>query len=307
MPVPDEAVAVVSALVAALFIALGIVVRQRSTRHVPHEHSLSPRMAAALVRQPQWWGGTIAAFGGYGFQALALSRGSLLLVQPVLVTSLLFAMPVAAHLNHRRVTRSEWTWALLLTLGIALFVVIGHPRPGEHRQAVLGWVIAGVLSLAVVAACVVAAHRTRDRTRAVLLSIAVAVLFALVAVLTKVSVILLERGGPGLLLSRPPLYVLILLAVGATLLQQSAFHAGALQMSLPTMTVLEPIVAVALGVLVLGEHLGVGRVAAGELAVAVIVMVVATAALARDAALHDHPPLPAEPEPEPAEAGVTAE
>lgn len=307
MPVPDEAVAVVSALVAALFIALGIVVRQRSTRHVPHEHSLSPRMAAALVRQPQWWGGTIAAFGGYGFQALALSRGSLLLVQPVLVTSLLFAMPVAAHLNHRRVTRSEWTWALLLTLGIAMFVVIGHPRPGEQRHAALGWVVSGVVSLVVVAACVVAAHRTRGRTRAVLLSVAVAVLFALVAVLTKVSVILLERGGAGLLLTRPPLYVLILLAVGATLLQQSAFHAGALQMSLPTMLVLEPIVAVALGVLVLGEHLGVGRLAAGELTVVVTVMVVATAALARDAALHDHPALQDDPEPEPAEAGVTAE
>lgn len=295
MRVPDEAVAVVSALVAALFIAMGIVVRQRSTMHVPHEHSLSHRMATTLVQQPLWWGGTIAAFGGYGFQALALSRGSLLLVQPVLVTSLLFAMPVAAHLNHRRVTRGEWTWALLLTLGIALFVVVGHPRPGEHRHAVLGWVVSGVVSLAVVTTCVLAAHRTRGRTRAVLLSVAVAVLFALVAVLTKVSVVLLERGGLSLLLSRAPLYVLIVIAVGATLLQQSAFHAGALQMSLPTMTVLEPIVAVALGVLVLGEHLGVGRIAAGELTVAVIVMVVATAALARDAALHDLPS--AEPEP----------
>lgn len=302
---PDEAVAVVSALVAAVFIAMGIVVRQRSTRHVPHEHSLSPRMVTTLARQPLWWGGTIAAFGGYGFQALALSRGSLILVQPVLVTSLLFAMPVAARLGHRRVTGREWMWALLLTVGIALFVVIGHPRPGEHRQAALGWAVSGVVSLAVVATCVVVAHRTHGRTRAALLSVAVAVLFALVAVLTKVSVVLLERGGLGLLLTRAPLYVLIVIAVGATLLQQSAFHAGALQMSLPTMIVLEPIVAVALGVLVLGEHLGVGRVAAGELTVAVVVMVVATVALARDAVLHEPPPV--KPEPEPAGAGARAE
>ncbi len=49
--------------------------------------------------------------------------------------------------------------------------------------------------------------------------------------------------------------MLVAAAVVATLLQQSAFHAGSLQTSVPAMLVLEPIVAVMLGQFVLGEHL----------------------------------------------------
>jgi len=93
--VSRELMAVLLAVASALFIAVGIVVRQRSTIGVPNEHGVSAAMATALVRRPLWWAGTGVAIGGYVLQALALSRGSLLLVQPVLVSSLLFALPLS--------------------------------------------------------------------------------------------------------------------------------------------------------------------------------------------------------------------
>jgi threonine/homoserine efflux transporter RhtA len=75
----------------------------------------------------------------------------------------------------------------------------------------------------------------------------------------------------------------VILGVAATLLQQSAFHAGALQASVPTMLVLEPLVAVSLGVIVLGEALAVTdpRTIA-TLALAVAAMATATIALGHD-------------------------
>jgi threonine/homoserine efflux transporter RhtA len=66
-----------------------------------------------------------------------------------------------------------------------------------------------------------------------------------------------------------------------TILQQSAFHAGALQASVPIMLVGPPVVAALLGVVVLGEHLAVRGSAALALAAAVLAMVAATVALAR--------------------------
>jgi len=150
----------------------------------------------------------------------------------------------------------------------------------------------------VVVFCVLGAARQAGRRRAVLLAVAVAVLFGVVAVLTKASVFRLAHGGLAHLLSAPTPYVLALVALSATVLQQSAFHAGALQVSVPTMIVLEPLVAVTIGIAVLGEHLDVGGAGAAGLAVAVVVMVVATVALAHDAAAHEeelHPP--AEPVP----------
>ena len=73
-----------------------------------------------------------------------------------------------------------------------------------------------------------------------------------------------------------------MIGVVATLLQQSAFHAGALQTSVPTMLVLEPVVAVLLGAVVFGEQLAASGLATVALALAVIAMVAATIALGRD-------------------------
>ena len=77
-------------------------------------------------------------------------------------------------------------------------------------------------------------------------------------------------------------YALIVFGVGATLLQQSAFHAGSLKASVPAMLVLEPVVAVLLGQVVLGEHLVVNTTSAIVIGVAVAAMTAATIALGRD-------------------------
>ena len=87
------------ALLAAVFLAVGIVVRQRATIDVPAEYGVSAVMFKTLVRRPLWWAGTGAAVAGYVFQALALATGSLLLVQPILVSALLFALPLRSSVT----------------------------------------------------------------------------------------------------------------------------------------------------------------------------------------------------------------
>ena len=79
---------VLLALLAAVFAALGISIRQRATMEVPHEQSMGTAMLRELLRKPLWWAGTAAAVAGYICQALALAKGSLLLVQPLLVSAL---------------------------------------------------------------------------------------------------------------------------------------------------------------------------------------------------------------------------
>lgn len=102
----DQLLVVVFALCAAIFAAVGIVVRQRATIDVPEEYGVSTVMLATLLRRPLWWAGTAAAVAGFVFQALALDNGSLIVVQPLLVSALLFALPLSARLAHRRVSRA---------------------------------------------------------------------------------------------------------------------------------------------------------------------------------------------------------
>ena len=115
-----------------------------------------------------------------------------------------------------------------------------------------------MICTAAVCACVVVATRTTGWKRAVLLALAVGVLFGVVAMLTKL-VMHAARSMKGCVRCSltPVPYLLVVIGVVAMLLQQSAFHAGSLQTSVPTMLVLEPVIAVLLGAIVLGENLDV--------------------------------------------------
>lgn len=278
----EHAIAVSAALAGAVFTAIGIVVRQRATMDVPDGKALSGIMLSTLVRRPLWWIGTGAAVVGYAFQALALAYGSIILVAPLLVSALLFALPLSARLAGRRVDRSDWGWAVLLTVALAVFVTLARTRPGDYEGTEASAILVAACSAVVVIGCVVAATRFSDWRGALLLAIGVGVLFGVVAVLTKIVMHSVTEGHTGTLLRSPLLYTLIAVAVVATLLQQSAFHAGSLQTSVPAMLVLEPVVAVLVGQIVLEEHLVVSRNSALALGMAVVAMAAATIALGRD-------------------------
>ncbi len=280
----QHAVAICAALLAAFWAAVGIVVRQRVAQGVPADQALSAAMATTALRQPLWWAGTLAAVAGYAFQALALAHGSLMLVQPLLVSSLLFALPLSARACHQRITWAEWGWATLLTAALTVFVIVGRPHEGHYMTPVPAWSLVLAVTVPLVTVCVFAARRAIGRARAMLLAVAVAVLLGMIAVLTKICTRRFAIGGWHALLTVPAPYVLVALAATLTVLQQSAFHAGALQASVPIMLVGEPIVAVGLGVVVLGEHLAVRGPAALALVAAVAAMAVSTIALARDQA-----------------------
>jgi drug/metabolite transporter (DMT)-like permease len=295
--VASHAVAIGAALLAAFFAAVGIVVRQRAIQAEAKNSATSGAIVTSWMRQPAWWFGTLGAVGGYLFQALALAHGSLLLVQPLLVSSLLFVLPLGARFSNQHVRGRDWGWALLLIAALTVFVLVGQPREGHYRAPVPAWSVALSTSLPVVIICVLAARRVAGRRRAMLLAGGVAVLLGMVAVLTKVSTHRLVAHGWHGLLTVPAPYLLVALAVTVTVLQQSAFHAGALQASVPIMMVGEPVVAVLLGVVILGEYLVVRGAATVILAVAVAAMTAATIALGRDYATPDRAAEPsAEPE-----------
>lgn len=283
----SQPIVVALALIAALCAALGIVVRQLATRDVPADAGMSSAIVTSLLRNPLWWAGLATAAAGYGFQAAALSFGSLMLVQPLLVSALLFALPISARLAGRRVTRTEWGWALVLTLALAVFVSVAHPRQGHNDPSVGAWIVVAAIVVPLVLGCVLLAAKAVGTQRALYLATAVGVLFGLIAVLTKLCTHRVQVGSWRTLLETPALYLLVVLAVVATVLQQSALHAGALPASVPAMLVLEPVAAVLLGTMVLGEQLtarGVGLVA---LPCALIAMAAATVALGRDSGALD--------------------
>jgi hypothetical protein len=271
------------ALLAAALFAVAAAVQQQSAAAVPDGEAGGARLFLTLVRNPRWWAGTLADVSGFVAQAAALGLGSLLLVQPLLVTNLLFALPLGARWAGRRLGRSDWTWAVLLAVALAVFVVSGEPTEGVDRVGLREWLPAAAVLGVVLAGCLLGATARRGTTRAVLLAVATGVLYGVGSALTKSVVSLVDDGLVVLLTSWETYGMVIALGMG-TLLQQSAFQAGDLAASLPAVTVGEPVVAVVIGIAVLQEQLQADGAEWVLIGVLVAVMVVATAALARSAA-----------------------
>jgi drug/metabolite transporter (DMT)-like permease len=273
-------IAALLALGAALFIAIGDVIHQRSAHEVTDEPVSHLGLFTRLLRDRQWWLGSGVSAVGFGLQAAALGLGSVLLVQAILVTSLLFALPINARITGQPVSRFQWMWAALLASAVVVIVTVGNPTEGVSRASFETWsLVIAVLGPALVL-CVIGARIFPGPTGAVLLALVSGALWGVFAVLTKGVVDRLDDGVTELLRT-PELYAWAAVAIAGTAWQQSSFRAGALTASLPTMTVTEPVVGSVLGVVILGEALRPGDAGWVTLVVAFTVMVVATAALAR--------------------------
>lgn len=270
------------ALLAAALFAVASAMQQRAASQVPDHSSNGLALIRVLVRRRLWWLGLVCDFGSYLVQAAALGVGSLVLVQPLLVTSLLMALPLSARWGGRRLSRSDWWWASLLAGALAVFVVTGQSSAGLDRAGATRWLSTGLVLGMLLAGCLGVAGIRRGY-RPVAFAAATALLYGVLAALTK-SVVSLLPGGPAAVLGGWETYALVAAAVAGTMTQQSAYQAGGLAASLPTITVGEPVVAVVLGIAVLGERLP-GGVSRWVLVVGLgIVMAAATAVLARSAA-----------------------
>jgi drug/metabolite transporter (DMT)-like permease len=273
-------IAALLALGAAFFIAIGDVMHQRSAHEITDENVSHLELFTRLLRDGKWWLGSLVSAAGFALQAAALGLGSVLLVQAILVTSLLFALPINARLARRQVTRWEWLWAALLAAAVVVIVTVGNPTAGHSHASWKTWTAVVVVLGPAIVLCVLGAGFVKGPASAVLLGFVSGALWGVFAVLTKGVVDRLDDG-LWVLLRTPELYVWALVAIAGTAYQQASFRAGSLTASLPTMTVAEPFVGSVLGVVVLGEALHPGDAGWFTLVVAAVAMVVATAALAR--------------------------
>ena len=272
----------VLALVAALLFAAAAVAQQSAASALPDARGRA--LLAVLLRRPLWWVGTLGDTLGFAAQAAALAFGALVLVQPLLVTTLLFALPLGARWAGRRVRRDEVGWAAVLAVALGVFVAVGAPAAGVDRAPFGAWVPALAVLAVVVAGCLLGSARTRGPARAVLLAVVVAVAYGLAAALTTGVVSVLDAGAFAVLRAWET-WGLAVSAVGGTWLQQVAFASGGLGASLPTVTVGEPLVGSVLGVVVLGEGLAPGGPGRDAVLVAVLALtVLAVVVLARSSA-----------------------
>ena len=273
--------AAILALCAALASAVGNVIRQRSAQEVTDKPVGHLTLFGMLLRDKRWWMGGIGDISSYCLLALALDEGSVLLVMSLQVTALLFALPVYARMTRHRITRGEWTWAVLLSVALATVIAVGQPAGGQEQASWQTWLVVAAVLGPPLLLCLLGARIWSDRPIAAVLLAAVAgSLLAVFAVLMKGIVDIVEHD-PGHLLRAPQFYGWVFCGVAGMIYHQSAYRAGALTASFPTIIVAKPVLGGVLGVVVLGETLRASGPEWFVLAAAAVLVIVATVGLAR--------------------------
>lgn len=251
-------------LAAAALLGLGFVAQQHVAYTEPLREILHVHLLLDLARKPVWLAGMAAMIGGQILGALALRTADVATVEPLLATNLIFALGAAAVLYQERLGSAEWLGAVLVSGGVAAFLIAGRPEgggmPGQWSPA---WLAApAVVMLAAVLVGV--ALRLPLQAKAMFLAAAAGALYGLQDALTRGSLLTLAHGAGALIATWQP-YALPLIAVTGILINQSAFDAAPLRISLPATTATEPIIGILLGVAIFGERLRVDPPAlAGE-------------------------------------------
>ena len=283
-------VTVVFALAAALANAVHLMTQHAGSHGVSEHRGWD--VVAFLIRQPLWLLGWAAAAGGFAFQAIALHSGQLSIVQPILVTELVFALLLRRFWVHQHIARMAWTAALVTCAALTVFLTAAEPHGGHLQPDAVDWASALAVFGGVVAVLSVLARWGSPLRRAALYATAASITWALMAAFIKATTNVLVASGPLGTLEHWPIYALLASGVVGSVLQQAALQVGPLSVSQPLIVVVDPAVAIVLSVWIFDERFTVSVAQRTVAGVAFCVMAVGVTVLSRTAPTDLERPIP---------------
>ncbi|MGH3038028.1 MAG: DMT family transporter [Gaiellaceae bacterium] len=244
---------IILAVVAAFFFALGLVLQEKSASTLPSE-AVGTGFLVRLARQPLWLLGGAAQMAGFGAQAWALGIGRMVVVQPLLILSIVFALPLGRLLEGRRIKRNEWIGAALVTGGLAVLLITAKTDEGSDDASFARWAIAGGITGGIAVVLFLLAHGRSPSVRGALLGIAGGILFGFAAALTKTVVSDFDEGFVAVVTDWH-LYAIVVISVAAFWLEQAALQTGALAAAVATTMAFDALSSLVFGIVVFDEAL----------------------------------------------------
>lgn len=222
-----------------------------------------PMLLVRLARDPGWLAGWLTNICGFGVQAVALYLGSVAVVQPLIVTQLLFALPLGTVGTGRRLPTKAWLAAGAVCAGLVILLAVRGAPPTratlDDDRLLVAMAVAVVTAAVLSLVCL-----GRGATiRAALFGVGAGLFFALSAVLVKRTGGLLVDDGALATATAWYGYALCGATLGSMVLGQSAFAAGPFAPAVTSMNITNPVVSYLLAVFVYGvaPPAGTGRLA----------------------------------------------
>ncbi|MBO0728146.1 MAG: DMT family transporter [Acidimicrobiaceae bacterium] len=272
----------------AIFLAIGSAFANAlnvATQHVASTAAPARetgwRLALYLFRNPLWLFGVGAMVVAFVLQAVALDHGRLSVVQSILVTSVVFTLVIGRVWLQRRVGAAAWVSALVISTGLAVFLIAAEPTGGHPEATAPAWLPALLTCSIVVAVATFAAGRGSPLRHAALYATSSGIVWALFATFLKSVTDMFSSSGVVTVLTHGAVYGIVVAGILGTVLTQAALHRGPLAVSQPLMVIINPLVSILLSMWLFGEHIeGSGaRIATAVLAFVAVALGVVFLAL----------------------------
>lgn len=273
-----------TAIAAAACFGISSFLQFQATHEVPQRPAGRPGLLLDLLQLPIWRLSIVLAAVGFGLQVLALRLAPLILVQPLLVTGVLWYVVVSAHVRHGRPDRVIVVGTLVCLASLAAFLTIAQPSPGSGAGGLDTLSTAlplGIGLASVVAVCLLLARRVDPEWRPVPLSLAAGVCYGVTAGFVRSLAPSFADGFAGVFAHWEAYAILVLGPLGV-LLSQNSYQAGRIGvLALVIITVVDPLVSIGAGLVWLDETIrtGVGPVLGEIISLAALVLGVGLVAL----------------------------
>ncbi len=266
-------IAAILAIAAAAFFAIAATLWQKASLGLDTVSIRQPKSILTLLTRWVWLLGLGAQLAGVALQGAALDRGRVAIVQPLLVTSIIWAIPFGYFLTAQKILRREVIGAAICVAGLGIFGAFGDPSQGVDDAPGSDWAAAILLITAICCALLLFANRGGATAKAALFGTVAGVLYGLSATLMKPVVESFHTEGWDSL-GNWELWVMLVAGGVGFVLQQISLSSGQLVISVTTVSVANPVISVMLGVLILEERLDDTVVAVAGLALALFGAVV---------------------------------
>jgi drug/metabolite transporter (DMT)-like permease len=244
--------AILLAFFAAACNALATVFQRLGVEQSEHVSGTSS-LLRGVIKRPVWLLGLVVMTAGFILQALALSKGTLSSVQPVMVTEIVFLAVIIGGWFHGHLGWRELGGSVGTAAGLGIFLSLSAPVGGTENPSVTDWTLLSAASAGGVVLSLISSRRGSRAWRAASFGISAAICFALTAACLK-AVTNQWPGGISLVVTHLQVYGVIAAGALGLVISQHALNAGPVAASQSALLIVNPISSIAMGTWLFGDQ-----------------------------------------------------
>ncbi|TQN30161.1 hypothetical protein FHX37_0022 [Haloactinospora alba] len=244
---------VLVAVAGALAVAAGAALQERTVLSAPAVGINQLRLLRHLCRSPHWLAGTLLTASGVAAHIWALTQAPLVVIQPISISGLPFAVLLSAFFTRRRLTLAQVAGSFAVTVALA-GLVSSLPQDTETPVLSPGETVAlSVGCAAVMLGCLGVARWGGGTVRAGALALAGGAAYGVSSALARlVGVAVLENP---VALVHPLTAIAVAVGLCGAVLVQNAYRSGRFALAYAILLLSDPLAATVVGVAFLGERL----------------------------------------------------